>query len=149
MKIKKAQISIEYFMIFTILLVFLILIVFYFISAVPEEIKIRQATDSVNKIARTIDTVYAIGPGARRVIYVSIPSGTEYINLTPFPNKIGGEIALGLTYEGRLINIIATTNANITGEIHPGKTQYKLYIQTKEDRVVRISTNLTDEDNNA
>ena len=121
-----------------VLLIFLVLITFYFIRVVPEEIKFKQATNSVNKIAKTIDTVYSVGPGAKRVIYVSIPKGTKYINLTPFQNKVGGEISLGINYEGRSINIIATTNANITGNISTGKTLYRLLIQTREDRVVEI-----------
>lgn len=139
MKNKKSQVSIEYFIIFGTLLFFLILIVSYFIIVVPEEIKVKQATDAVNKIARSIDTVYSVGPGARRIIYVTIPPGTTYINLTPFKNRIGAEISLTMNYSGNQVKFLAITHANVTGHIPTGKTLYKLILQTTEERIVNIT----------
>lgn len=140
MKHKKSQVSVEYIIIFSALLFVLFLIIFYFIKTIPEELKLKQATDSVNKLARTIDSVYAVGPGARRIIYINLPIGTQYLNLTPFPDKLGGEISLGLNYQGKIMDIIAITNANITGIIPPGKTLYKLKIQTTENRIVNVTS---------
>ena len=140
MKNKISQISVEYLIIFGILLISLVVIVLYFIQTVPEEIKLKQANDAVNKIVKTIDTVYSIGPGARRIIYVNFPSGVDHVNITSFPGKTGGEVSLKLTYRGNLIDIIAVTKANITGEIPPGTIGYKLYIETTEDRFVNITS---------
>ena len=140
MKNKRAQVSVEYLIIFGTLLAFLIVIVFYFMQVVPEEIKVKQATDAVNKIARSIDTIHSVGPGARRIIYVVVPEGTNYINLTPFPSKIGGEISLTMSYKGNTVTFLAVTTANITGSIPPGKTLYKLLIQTTEERIVNITS---------
>ncbi|MBW2985448.1 hypothetical protein KY313_02220 [Candidatus Woesearchaeota archaeon] len=140
MKQKRSQASIEYLIIFGTLLIFLITIIYYFIQTVPEEIKVKQATDAVNKIARAVDTVHAVGPGSRRIIYVHVPRGTQYINLTTFTDGVGGEISLKMDYGGRPVTFLAITNANITGSIPPGKILYKLLIQTTGDRVVNITS---------
>ena len=109
-------------------------------EAVPEEIKVKQATDAVNKIARSIDTVHSVGPGARRTIYLFVPQGTNSINLTSFTDKVGAEIVLTMNYKGNPVKFFAITNANIIGHIPPGKTLYKLLMQTTEERVVNITS---------
>jgi uncharacterized protein (UPF0333 family) len=140
MKNKISQVSVEYLLIFGIFFIFLIIIISYFVQTVPEEIRLKQATDSIGKITKTIETVYSVGPGTKRIIYVNIPKGTQYINLTPFQNNIGGEISLGLNYKGKLIDLIATINANIIEkDIVPIKTLYKLFIETTEDWKVNIT----------
>ena len=140
MKHKRSQASIEYLIIFGTLLIFLITIIYYFIQIVPEDIKVKQATDAVNKIARAIDTVHAVGPESRRIIYVHVPKGTNSINITPFPNGVGGEISLTMSYKGKQVNFLSITNANVMGNIPQGKTLYKLRVQTMGDRVVNITS---------
>ena len=140
MKQKKSQVSVEYFIIFGTLLVFLVSTVSYFMQTVPEEIRVKQATDVVNKISKVADTVYVVGPGTERFIYVYVPSGVQSITFANFPDSVGGEISLSLSYEGRTIELIAITKGNIMGHIDTGKTLYKLHIQTTEERIVNITS---------
>jgi uncharacterized protein (UPF0333 family) len=140
MKFKRAQTSIEYFILFGTLLFFLMIIIGYFIQMVPEEISFNQATATVNKIARAVETIHSVGPGARRIIYVNVPPGTQYINITPISEGTKGEISLTMNYKGEQMDFFAVTSANITGNIPPGKIFYKLLIQTTEDWIVNITS---------
>ena len=143
MKLKKSQASIEYIIIFGTLLFFLIMVVYFFMQEIPSEISLKRATDTVVKIAKSADTVYTIGPGAKRVIYVSIPEGARFVNITSFQDSVGGEITLRFNHKGKEIDIMAVTQSEIIEKSlfnNKQKRLYKLLFETTEQGLVNITS---------
>lgn len=141
-KKRKAQVSIEYFIIFGTLLIFLMFIVYYFMTTIPPDIQMKQAVSAVNKMSKAADAVYSLSPGSKRIVYVFFPSAVSSVSFVPFPSSTGSEIVLNISHEGRVVDIFAMTKGNVTGEIPFGagqkKNLHKLFIEKRENNLVTI-----------
>jgi len=95
-------------------LVFIIPIAFLFLSASNNELSktsIMQAKATARTIADNAGEIYLQGPGARKYIVVNYPQGVT--------NAIvgNGVVVLTLDSNGYRQDIVATTFANITGDL--------------------------------
>ena len=74
---KFAQAAIEYIILVGIILVFLIPVIQYSLNEANLNLKINQLENSVRRVAKAADAVYAIGPGATEIITITLPHGIE------------------------------------------------------------------------
>ena len=71
----KGQVSFEYIMLIGIVLFVSIPLFYYGISRTREDLRLQQASDAVNSIINTADSVYSLGLGSRDFIWVNTPTG--------------------------------------------------------------------------
>ncbi|MBL7050895.1 hypothetical protein ISS04_01900 [Candidatus Woesearchaeota archaeon] len=143
-KKRRAQVSVEYFIIFGTLLIFLMFIVYYFMTTIPPDLQMKQAVSAVNKISKVADTVYSLSPGSKRIVYVFFPSAVSSVSFVQFPSSTGSEIVINMSHEGRVVDIFAMTKGNVTGEIPfsggQKKNLHKLFIEKTETGVINITS---------
>jgi len=95
-------------------LVFIIPLAFLFISASNNELgktSIMQAKATARTIADNAGEVYLQGPGARKYIVVNYPQGVTGASVG------NGVVVLTLDSNGQRQDIVASTFANITGNL--------------------------------
>src|SRR3989344_4245480 len=73
----KGQSSIEYIILIGMLLAAVIPLLFYATTKSSNEIRLNQADQSVQTIAKAADNVYTAGPGKRKYNQVTLPTGTK------------------------------------------------------------------------
>ncbi len=132
MKNFKAQIASEYVMIMGVVLVITIPLFYYAMTESNNNIRLNQAEDAVNTLARAADTVYSIGPGTKKYVWINMPSGVETYSLA---NK---EVLIKLQIFGGLSDISAGTRADLTGEIPISKGRHKVLVEMLESGYVRF-----------
>jgi uncharacterized protein (UPF0333 family) len=127
---RKAQASLEYIVIVGVVLILLIPLFYYVSNASAENIKIAQIEDAVNSLAKAADDVYALSPGTKKYVWVSIPGGVEgkFLNASEIVLTIGGS------------DIVAITKATVVGEIPTDKGTHKVPVELLDSGVVRIGS---------
>ena len=119
-------------------LVFIIPIAFLFLSASSNELSktsVMQAKATARAIADNAGEVYLQGPGARKYIVVNYPQGVTGASVG------NGVVVLSLDSNGYRQDIVATTFANITGNLS-GKRAAGLQtikLVTSNENVVNIT----------
>ncbi|MBO8175121.1 MAG: class III signal peptide-containing protein [Thermococcus sp.] len=114
---KKAQISLEFMLIFGVMLILLAYsinnVTFTQNSQAVETLKIQvslEAKSLANSISNTISQVYAQGPGSKATVYVTL----KYLNDDEYlvkPFNLSGNPQIFITYlNGTYVGIIDTTN---------------------------------------
>ncbi|MBU0456956.1 MAG: hypothetical protein KKD75_02315 [Nanoarchaeota archaeon] len=129
---KKAQVGIEYLVILGAILIILIPLFFYAISKSSENIRISQAEDAVNSLAKAADEVYSLSPGTKKYVWVNIPSGVEASQVS------ATEITLTIEIYGNTSDFTAFTKASMAGEIPTAKGTYKIPVELLESGIVLI-----------
>ena len=95
-------------------LVFIIPLAFLFLSASNNELSktsVMQAKATARSIADNAGEVYLQGPGAKKYIVVNYPQGVTNASIG------NGVVVLSLDSNGYRQDIVATTFANITGDL--------------------------------
>jgi hypothetical protein len=128
----KGQIATEYVMIMGFVLVITIPLFYYAMSESNKNIRINQADDAINTLARAADTVYSIGPGTKKYVWVNMPSGVETYSLA---NK---EVLIKLQIFGGLSDVSVGTRAGLTGEIPISKGRHKVLVEMLESGYVQF-----------
>ncbi|MCX6771652.1 MAG: hypothetical protein NTX79_06365 [Candidatus Micrarchaeota archaeon] len=119
-------------------LVFIIPIAFLFLSASNNELSktsVMQAKATARSIADNAGEVYLQGPGARKYIVVNFPQGVTGASVAD------GVVALTLDSNGYRQDIVATTFADITGNLSGKRTAglQTIKLVTGDDNVVNIT----------
>lgn len=130
--LKKAQVSMEYVVIVGVILVALIPLFFYSISKINSQIKVDQADAAVVNLANAVDSVHSLGPGSRKFIQVTIPSGVVSATAS------GKIVQLKVNIYGSTSDFYANTITNITGSLPNQSGTYTLLVDSLEDGTVRI-----------
>ncbi|HLC74361.1 MAG TPA: hypothetical protein VJH88_00725 [Candidatus Nanoarchaeia archaeon] len=130
----RAQASFEYIILVGIMLALVVPVFYYAVTASSENIKQRQAEDVVESLKKAADEVYALGPGTRRFVLVSMPGTVD--NLTINEN----ELTLKLTTFGEPSEIVAFTKAQLTGDIPIVRGSYQIKVEHLDSGVVLIGT---------
>lgn len=135
---KRGQISLEYVMIVGAVLLITIPLFFYAIYETNYKIRLNQADDAVNTLANAADTVYSMGPGSKKYVWVSIPSGvtSSLVN--------DATIQLTLSIFGGSSDIHASSKAVLVGSVPTGKGTYRIAVEALEAGIVRIGEDYTD-----
>ena len=103
---RKSQAASEYIILIGILFVLLIPILYYTLTTSNENVRLNQANDAVVTLAKAADTVYSLGPGNKKFVWVTIPSGAKMaIN--------GNEITMKLSIYGSESDVYQTTKGTL------------------------------------
>ena len=128
----KAQASFEYIILIGTLLILVVPIFYYVTYQSSQNLKAYQADDAVKSIARTVDTVYAIGPGTKNYVWVTFPGGIQNTSIS------NNEIIIRISSYGGETDIIAKTRAKVIGNITAQKGTYKISIEMLDSGEVKI-----------
>jgi uncharacterized protein (UPF0333 family) len=135
---KRGQIGIEYLMILGAILLITIPLFFYAIYETNYKVRLNQADDTVNTLANAADTVYSMGPGSKKYVWVSIPSGVE----SSLVNE--SDIQLTLSIFGGSSDITAFSKAVLVGSVPTGQGTYRIAVEALEAGIVRIGEEYND-----
>ncbi|MBU4501735.1 MAG: class III signal peptide-containing protein [Nanoarchaeota archaeon] len=135
---KRGQISLEYVMIVGAVLLVTIPLFFYAIYEANNKIRLNQADDAVNTLANAADTVYSLGPGSKKYVWVSIPNGVESQLVSE------NEIMLVLSIFGGNSDIHASSKAVVVGSVPTGKGTYRIAVEALGAGRVRIGEDYLD-----
>lgn len=127
---KKSQIALEYMLITGLLLIGVLFIFYYTSGETLIRTRIDAANDAVHAIATTANFVGVMESGSQTQIYVKIPRGVVSTNLTNNETMIKMS-----SYGGKITDIFAKTEVNLTGRIPDGVGVYRLNIQKVGDNV--------------
>src|SRR3989344_3217297 len=130
---KRGQAGIEYIMLVSVLLLFLIPIVHYSLTESTTRVKMYQLETSVERIAKAADAVYALGPGAQEVAVVTLPEGIE--------RTIVGNYSVYFVASlfGASSEIGYVTRANVTGSLPMLPGTYRIVMKHMPSGEVNIS----------
>lgn len=128
----RAQISMEYLILIGLVFIAVIPLFYYAMTESGKNIQMNQANDIVNTLAKTADTVYALGPGSQKLVEITIPGGVESVTI------VGNEISLKLRIFGGIADIYAETKANVTGTITTTSGIHHVTVKTLESGVVQF-----------
>ena len=95
-------------------LAFIIPFALLFLSASNTQLgesSILQAKSATRAIADTAGEIYLQGPGAKKSIIVNYPQGVQDVSLS------GGLVVLAIDADGRRLDIISPTFANLSGNL--------------------------------
>jgi len=130
------QAAIEYMMIISITLVIMIPLLFLvnsYMSQGKDELKIRALEDSVDSLAEVSDMVYFQGYPAKMTVNFYVPEGVTTTNVSESLIRVKLRTSSGFQ------DIIAFTQANLTGSLPTGSGIYKLTIRAQEDGLVNVT----------
>ena len=137
MRRKRGQASVEYIILIAFLLVFFVPITHYSLEETNNAIKMSQINSFIERVSKSIDAIHAIGPGALKVISVSLPHGvesSELVNEGDFH-----EIVVRISYAQGISDVHATVKPTIGGEFPNRTGSYFLKIKCINDTFVNIS----------
>ncbi len=108
---KRGQVAIEYLLLIGVIFLAVIPVFYYALQQSSQDVRMNEASDFVNTLAKTADVVYALGPGSRDYVNVVMPGGVENISI------IRNEILLKVKIFGGMADIFAYSKANLTGSL--------------------------------
>ncbi len=130
---KKGQISTEYIVILGMVIFVLIPIIYFATQTTTDTTRFNNADLAVKLIREAADRVYALGPGNKETVSITIPSG---VNKFEVFNK---EISLQLQYHGGKSDFSLITNANLTGSLPQTSGTYTISLLVLDNGVVSLS----------
>ena len=135
---KRGQIGLEYVMIVGAILFITIPLFAYAFYEANYKIRLNQADDAVNVLANAADTVYSLGAGSKKYVWVSIPKGVIDSSVNE------SEILLTLSIFGGTSDIYAFSKAVLVGSIPSGKGTYRVEVEALASGIVRIGEEYSD-----
>ena len=112
----KGQASVEMLVTLGVVIAFTLPVLFLLLSVTQvgqEHTAVAQAQASSRSLADTVNRVYAMGPGAKRLLYLNIPSTTKNITIKEIGTKPGGEVVITVTTSRGIFEAVAPTFAEI------------------------------------
>lgn len=131
-KYRKSQASVEYLMIIGLVLIVVIPLFYYAFSQSNINVKINQADDAVNTLAKAADTVYALGPGSKKYVWITIPNGGVGSAVT------NNTIMLQLSVFGGISDFHTSTKPNLIGAFPYQAGNYKIPVEALDSGFVLI-----------
>lgn len=130
--LQKSQASLEYVILVGILLVMLIPLIYFSFEKTSENVKLTLAEDVVKSLAKAADDVYALSPGTKKQVIVTVPSGVKGSLIN------SSEISLTLSIFGQTTDIMSVTKATVIGYIPVEKGTYRIPVELLDSGVVQI-----------
>jgi uncharacterized protein (UPF0333 family) len=128
----KAQIAVEYIIIVSLVIAFLIP-VWGYIGGVKRQantqLMFSYAQNAVDRIVDTAELVYSQGPPAKLRIKVYIPQGVENINVTGYMAR------MGISLEGQYSDVMAASSAPMNGTLPTIEGSYWVSIEAADNHV--------------
>ncbi len=128
----KAQMAVEYMIIMGLVILVTIPLFYYAMSESNINVQLNNANDAVNTLARAADTVYSIGTGSKKYVWVNMPGGIQTYSLT---NKT---VLIKLYVFGGLSDIFRQTKAELAGVIPISKGQHRIVAEMLESGYVQF-----------
>lgn len=128
----KAQMSTEYMILMGLILVVTIPLLYYAMRESNINVQLNQAEGSVNTLARAADTVYSIGPGTIKYVWINMPGGVRAYSLE---NKT---VLIKLYIFKGVSDVFAETKAELTGVIPISKGQHRVKVEMLETGYVQF-----------
>lgn len=129
---KRGQISTEYIMIIGLIFLVTLPLFAYAFVEVTRSIQMNHAEDAVNTLANAANTVYALGPGSKKYVWINTPGGVVSQSVS---NK---EISLKLHIFGGDSDVFADTKPTVIGSIPTSKGQHRIAVESLGSGRVRI-----------
>ena len=125
----KSQAAIEYLVLVSLIIFFLIPLLYYSTSESANTIKLNDAQDAIQSLVKTADYVYSLGPGTKTTVLITIPDGVYNVSMK------GHEVILNLAGYGE---VVGKSKANLTGNLSNLKGSYQIKVELLENGVVNI-----------
>lgn len=139
---KRGQVSIEYIMITGLLLLVTIPLFAYAFIEVNRSVQMNHAEDAVNTLANAADTVYSLGPGSKKYVWITTPGGVTQScaglvegSLTCTNSK---EVSMKMYIFGGESDVFAKTKPTVIGSIPTAKGSHRIAVESLGSGVVRI-----------
>ncbi len=129
---KKGQVATEYLLLIGVAFFVVIPIFYYALTNSSESIRMNEASNFVETIARTANVVYALGPGSQDYIEVTMPGGVESVSFER------NEIILKIKIFGDVSDVFAESKANLTGTLLVSDGVRHVYIRALDSGIVEI-----------
>ena len=126
----KGQFSIEFIFVVGLVILFLIPIVYFAYDISSKTLTRTQAEDAILTLVKEADTVYALGPGTRKYVYITLPGGVS--DFTIKDRQLFLTTSLSGEYNYR-------SHANLTGELPQSRGTYYMWIENLESGKVLIN----------
>ena len=105
---------------------------YYAITESSNNIRLNQAEDAVNTIAKAADSVYSLGPGTKKYVNVIIPGGVEQSFID------GNAIKLKVSIFGNVADIYARSKASLIGTAPLVRGSHRISVEALESGYVQI-----------
>ena len=123
-------------MIISIIMVIMIPLLFLvnsYMTHGKDELKIRALEDSVDSLAEASEMVYFQGYPAKMTIKFYVPEGVSMTNVTENLIRVKVRTSSGF------MDVVAQTQANLTGGLPTNSGTYRLNIVAEESGVVNVT----------
>lgn len=131
-RLKKAQIAIEYMIVIGVILIALSPFVYKEINKYVIKTRINDAHNLASDITKSADSLYSLGPGNQKHLYIDVPKGVSDVNI------YGREISFTVETPDGTKDIILTTKGYVTGVIPIGSGAHKIKMKMLETGVILI-----------
>lgn len=128
----RAQLSTEYLFITGVVFLTIITLFYYATTQSTLSIQMNQAEETVNTLASATNTVYALGPGAKKFFYITVPGGTQNISIT------NNEINIKMVIRQLPTDVFAATKPNLVGSVPTSPGTHRMYALTLDSGDVEV-----------
>ena len=130
---KLGQAGVEQMVIMFMLFVMLVVISTFASISYLDTARTERASEAARKIASAADTIYAMQPGTKIFMPVTLPDGITLTNLSESEILIRIETSAGET------DILENPKARVTGNLPTGAGVYNLELEVLDSNVVNIT----------
>lgn len=139
---KRGQVSIEYIMITGMLLLVTIPLFAYAFVEVNRSVQMNHAEDAVNTLANAADTVYSLGPGSKKYVWITTPGGVTQSCVGSVEGSLtctnSKEVSMKMYIFGGESDVFAKTKPTVIGSIPTVKGPHRIAVESLGSGVVRI-----------
>ena len=129
----KAQAAVEYLLLIGFLLVMVIPLFLYASQSTSRNVKVTQADDAIRSLATAAREVYALGEGAKKAVWVTIPGSVQSISLS---NK---EITMTFLLEGTSTEVHYPIPGPMSGTVPTTRGTYHLTVEMLSNGTIAVS----------
>lgn len=124
-------------MLVALLLVFLIPIIHYSLSQAAFQVRFNQIENIGRRVGKAADAVFAMGPGSREVVTITVPGGVHQINIQK------NSLVVNASFFGKHSSTVFATHVNMTGNLSVYPGTFDLLILANETDVIITNKNYT------
>ncbi|MBL7050896.1 class III signal peptide-containing protein [Candidatus Woesearchaeota archaeon] len=129
---KRGQIAVEYMVIMGVILIVLSPFVYKEVNKYIVKARINDANNLISGITKSADSLYSLGPGNQKHLYIDVPKGVTDVNI------YGREIVFAVDTPEGSKDIIMVTKGYVTGVIPIDSGVHKIKMRVLETGVVLI-----------
>lgn len=107
----KGQVSVEQLVITGLAIGFIAMMLYFSINFANDSTRVSQGQDMVDRLARSADYVYSLGPDSKEIIELYVPEGIESVNVS------GNRILMRVSLSSGVTDIFAYTNSELIGTV--------------------------------